>query len=139
MNIIPYEEASETLKKFSGINKLLIIALAPEAIESYQNLSTLFSLINLNGLCGIVDYCIASDLKCLMVMLGLQTCSATHPCPWCDITNTNLNRVGNLRTFNTINESYKKWKIDGKENKAKAKNYGILINPHHTHIHSEFI
>lgn len=59
-----------------------------------------------------------------MVILGLQTCSALHPCPWCDTTKDMLHVKGNQRTFNSIQESFKKWQTEGKSNKAKAKDFG---------------
>lgn len=106
----------------------MILALAPDAIESYENLATLFCLVNLNALCGIAEYCLCSDLKCLMVILGLQTCSAFHPCPWCDTTLDQLSQKGISRTFTTINNNYRKWQSETKENKAKAKLYGNQLS-----------
>lgn len=127
MNIIPYNEQDSKLSKYGGIDKLIILALAPNANESYANLKTLFSLINLNGLCGVVDFCISSDLKCIMVLLGLQTCTATHPCPWCNAKNTNLLKKGEARTFRGIKENFLEWEKSGHGKKLNAKNYGNLL------------
>lgn len=127
LNLVPSNE-NDVIKvqQCSGINKLIILVLAPRAIESYFNLSTLFSIIQLNGLLGVVNYSIASDLKCLMVMLGLQSCSAMHPCPWCDVSKNTLDLKGNLRTFESIQANYMIWKTKGMSNMANSKNYGKL-------------
>lgn len=106
--------------------------MAPEAKETYQNLSTLFSLINLNALCGVIPYTIASDLKLLMILLGLQTCSSTHPCPWCD--SKNLAEAGMSRTFESIQKNYLRWKSEGKEKLANAKRYGTKYTFSHDFV-----
>lgn len=127
LNIIPLDDETNGSHKFSGINKLIIIALAVDATESYENLEKLFTLINLNALCGVVNYCISSDLKCIMVMLGLQTCSSSHPCPWCNAKSSNLSIRGQSRTFKAIQENFNKWKSDGKQKKSNTKEFGNIF------------
>lgn len=113
-------------QKFSGINKLIIIALAENANESYDNVEYLFSLINLNALCGVVNYVISSDLKLIMCLLGLQTCAATHPCPWCEVKYINLLSKGDQRTFENIVHNFENWESQGGKWKD-AKLFGNLI------------
>lgn len=126
LNIIPTneDENENNGRKSAGINKLIIIALAEEACESYENLELIFSLLNLNGLCGIAEYCVSADLKLIMIVLGLQTCSSMHPCAWCNAKSGDLLQKGELRTFETIENSYLSWKTEGKEKKGTTKNFG---------------
>lgn len=71
LSIQPYSSGNDGKWKSSGIKKLLIICLAPKATESHGNLKEMFEMLDLNALCGIVDFTYAADLKLIMIILGI--------------------------------------------------------------------
>lgn len=114
--------------KSSGIKKLLIIGLAPSLIESYHNLKYLFQTVDLQSVCSIYSYTFAADLKLIMMLLGLQSNSSCHPCPWCDIVHQKLDIKGKLRTINSITEQYISWKEQTASDLSKAKEFFNCTN-----------
>ena len=64
--------------KDSGVKKLLLLALVEDVDECYENLQALLQLLDLQA----VSFVCAVDMKLANTVLGLQTCSSTHPCPW---------------------------------------------------------
>lgn len=70
----------------------------------------------------------AADLKLIMIILGLQSNSSCHPCPWCGITKLQLEKVGKIRTFQSIEENYKKWIDETGGDLKKSKFYGNCTN-----------
>lgn len=79
----------------------------------------------MNALCGIVNHTYAADLKLIMIILGLQSCSSLHPCPWCTVSSKNLNKKGDIRTFGLIKQKYKQWKESGGAI-SSSKDFGTL-------------
>ena len=62
-----------------GVMKILILAVVESVKECYENLKNVFDCFQgLNG----VKYHICSDLKLLNLVLGLQSSSSKHPCPY---------------------------------------------------------
>ena len=75
-----YKEGG-TMKKgmLSGVKRVMILALVPDIKETHRNIHTLFDIINLNN----IEYKIVADFKAMLITLGLQTSTATYPCPFC--------------------------------------------------------
>ena len=66
--------------KFSGVNKLIVIAAAPRVPETYENCSV---FINATGINSTV-FNFAGDLKIINKCLGLMGHSSTYPCCYCE-------------------------------------------------------
>uniref|UniRef100_A0A1I8HLA7 Solute carrier family 35 member F4 n=1 Tax=Macrostomum lignano TaxID=282301 RepID=A0A1I8HLA7_9PLAT len=84
-----------------GVRKLLLLAIAESVSESYDNLQQILNLLNLQGF----SFCAAVDMKISNAILGLQCCSSTHPCPWCEtarIDFSNPDRTNVLRSIGGI-------------------------------------
>ncbi|CAH0563173.1 unnamed protein product [Brassicogethes aeneus] len=82
----------------------------------------LLETLDLNSICGVCSYTFAADLKLLMILLGLQSNSSAHPCPWCEINAKDLKEKGLSRTISSITKQSTAWKANGKM-KMKAKFY----------------
>lgn len=122
LNLLPYDNTEVGNKhKSGGINKLMIIGLGPKMIECYSNIELIFKTINFNSLCGVCEYTFAADLKLIMMLLGLQANSSSHPCPWCDVFFKDLEGKGQMRTIHNISEQNILWQknTDGKLDKVK--------------------
>ena len=65
--------------KYTGVNKLLIIAVAPNVPETYNNCSTFISASKINS----TIYTFTADLKMINICLGLMNHSSLHPCCYC--------------------------------------------------------
>ncbi|PAA49210.1 hypothetical protein BOX15_Mlig018049g5 [Macrostomum lignano] len=84
-----------------GVRKLLLLAIAESVSESYDNLQQILNLLNLQGF----SFCAAVDMKISNAILGIQCCSSTHPCPWCEtarIDFSNPDRTNVLRSIGGI-------------------------------------
>jgi hypothetical protein len=95
--------ACSSIFRDSSVKKLILLAIVPEVAESYGNLETILQLLNLDGF----NFALAVDMKLANAVLGLQSASSTHPCPWCDLGKPNFNRpdrIGELRSFGAIRE-----------------------------------
>ncbi|CAH0553241.1 unnamed protein product [Brassicogethes aeneus] len=114
--------------KNSGIKKLIIIGLGPKMIESYHNIKYLMETIDIHTIIGLCPYTFASDFKLIMMILSLQSNSSAHPCPWCDVSCTNLESKGISRTIHTITDQYQQWQSNTNGDIAKAKYYGNCTN-----------
>lgn len=81
-----------------GVKKLLLLAVSPAVSESYENLQQILNLLCLQG----VSFCIAADMKMTNAILGLQCCSSTHPCPWCETSRDNFSNPGRTNVLRSI-------------------------------------
>lgn len=66
-------------KKFkdSGVNKLLILALAPNSLENYKNVQ-FESALSINQLRGTMT----TDLKLTNILVDIMSHSCIYPCTW---------------------------------------------------------
>ena len=90
--------------KDSGVKKLLLLALVEDVDECYENLQALLQLLDLQA----VSFVCAVDMKLANTVLGLQTCSSTHPCPWCEMHRADFgvsSRRARLRSLGTIRQN----------------------------------
>ena len=71
---------------------------------------------------------IASDLKLIMMTLGLQTCSCYHPCAYCDASHNNLEVCGTYRTVDGCTKDFETWQLKTDSNKNLAKHFNNCIN-----------
>ena len=63
----------------SGVKKLIVIEIAPDCKEIYNNIKILFESIDIQNVNGVY----ASDLKLANLLCGLGPYSSTFPCTWC--------------------------------------------------------
>lgn len=73
--------------KDSGVNKLFIIALT-QCSENYNNVSLLWSELNINDFLGTI----ATDLKLANIISGIMSHSSSFPCTWCYAKKMNLKK-----------------------------------------------
>ena len=59
-----------------------MIARVDQVPENYTNVTILMSRLNLTELKK--DFCVVADLKLVDIMVGIQSTSSMHPCPYCD-------------------------------------------------------
>ena len=110
----------------SGVKKVFVIAICPDVQENYQNFKKLWWRVGLNNL--KYQFTIATDLKLINILLGLQNHSSMHPCAWCDIDKNNLHKKGEQRTFASLLKLYLAYDAANVK-KERAKEFGNVLHP----------
>ena len=67
-------------QKFTGVNKMIVLALVRDIPETYENVKLIFKKANLND----IKFKLACNLKILNVILGLSSHEGKHSCMYCD-------------------------------------------------------
>ena len=115
---------TDRLEKDTGAKHQMLVAVAEELPETYENVRQIWSLIQVDRVKAIV----ACGLKLANILCGLQAHSSSHPCSWRSIDFTNLKKAGALRTLGSFKESYKSFLSAGSI-LAKAKHTGNFFHP----------
>lgn len=97
--------------KETGVQKVMILACAPEVPENVFNVKIFIEKVGLSRL----PYTFTGDLKLLNIVAGIMSGSSKHPCVYCDVERVKgvWGKEGELRTFRSITEQYENWKEDG--------------------------
>ena len=78
--------------KDSSVKKAFVISIVPNIAESYFNMKKIWINVGMHRFNR--KFTIATDLKLINILLGLQSHSSMHPCCWCDIDKYNLDAKG---------------------------------------------
>jgi hypothetical protein len=113
--------------KDSSVQRIFILAIAPNIQENYENLLKLWVTLNLHNMQR--EFTIATDLKLCNILLGLMSHGSCHPCCWCSINKDSLHLQGENRTFESMRKDFWKWTDDGKRKREKAKNFNNVVHP----------
>jgi len=65
----------------TSVKKIMIIAIAQDVKESYDNIVQILNILNIDKLSITFTY--ALDLKLANIIAGIQAHGSTHPCLWC--------------------------------------------------------
>lgn len=106
--------------KDSGVKKIFIIGLVQSLQENYENVTKLWSALNLNNFSGTI----ATDLKLANILAGIMSHSSLYPCTWCYAVKDKLDETGPVRTIKNVTDNYLNWSHAGsiKANAKKFKN-----------------
>ncbi len=64
----------------SGVKKLFILAVSPEVPESYNNVKSLLSLLDISSL----SFTLSWDMKLSNILIGSQNHASKFPCAYCE-------------------------------------------------------
>ena len=109
--------------KDNGVKRQLLVAVAENLSENYENVKQVFFLIQLNKL----DFITSCNLKLANILTGLQSHSSSPPCTWYDVDSLNLAKAGILRTLGSIRCLYREFKASG-GNIRKAKVFKNVVH-----------
>lgn len=110
--------------KDSGVKKLVILALASNSQENFENVSQLWTQLNISAFDGTI----ATDLKMANILVGIMSHSSSFPCTWCYAKKESLHVCGQLRSSRNVLENYENWRAAGAL-KDRAKNFFNCIHP----------
>ena len=106
------------------MKKVLLVAAVPDVPENYQNVKKLWLNLGLENLDR--RFTINTDLKLCNILLGMMLHSSCHPCCWCDVGKTDLQKNGTQRTIASLNSLFWDY-FQGNTNKRKPKHYSSVI------------
>lgn len=110
--------------KEGSVHKLFMLLAVPKVQELYFNLKVLFGELGLDGL----EFLITSDIKIVLVLLGKDSGSCIHACPFCEdgkpwkSTGSKLNTIGSLQKW------HEDWLDDGGIDK-RSKSFQNMRHP----------
>lgn len=114
--------------RHSGVKKIFILALAEGAQENYENVSKLWSALDLNKFVGTI----AVDLKLANILCGIMAHSSLYPCTWCFARKDKLS----VFTFPKDESLREKWlNIFPRKDEFSTKNSGVCI----LHFEDKFV
>ena len=121
----------ENRYKSSSTHRVIIGARVDNVPECYYNLKVLLDSLNLHDLSK--NYRLVCDLKVMNMLLGIQSCSSMHPCPYCNgykfdkmgkkTNQKGLWLKGEPRTMKSLLEDYQKWALETNSNRKMLKEY----------------
>ena len=100
----PPKKRQAKRKKEGGVKKLVIIGIAQEILETYENVKSILNLLKLEK----IDFIIATDYKLCNMLLGLSAHGAAFRCPFCKVRYNEFHNPkrcvceGQLRTIGDI-------------------------------------
>ena len=126
MNIINTTDPRPTgFFQDTGVRKTIILAAVEKIKETHQNIHLILSKLNN---VDRVKFFICSDIKLINIISGIQSCSAKHPCPYCETGNlVESNENIEHRTIGSVRCSAVAYK-DAGSILINAKNYKNCIN-----------
>ena len=109
--------------KLSSVKKLFVVGLVPQVQELYPNVKSMMDELKLEG----IEYGLCADIKIYLCLIGKQTASCLHPCPYCEgkapwKTDYPALTIGSLIEWN------KKF-VESGGKKNNAKHYQNVVNP----------
>ena len=106
-------------QKYTGVNKMIVLALVRDVQETYSNLELIFEKSKLRDL----KFKLACDLKVLNIIAGLSAHGGKHACLYC---NGTIDQSGELRTIANLKSSHESYLCSGGD-KRKMSQFGNVI------------
>ena len=116
--------------KDSGVNRTIVLALAPHCCESYSNLEVISKILKLDYtlLKSLSD---TNDLLCSPKFCGVGTAASTYPCHYCEMAARDFGKVendlflkgGKLRTLKSIDDNAMQYQEDCKTHKKTKRKF----------------
>ena len=106
--------------KLSSVKKMFVVVLVPDDQELYHNVKTMLEELKL-------EYGLCADIKIYLCIIGKQTASCLHPCPYCE-GEAPWDKEYKPLTIGSLNDWHEKFISSGAK-KSKAKMFQNLVNP----------
>ena len=119
---ISFSKSEGPGSRLTGSQRILVMALAEDLPESYENMRIIVEVLKLNDL----QCCIASDLKLINALLGISSHSGKFSCCYC--TGEMKLECGELRTFGSLAKRSAEFASKGSKMKD-MKRFKNVIHP----------
>jgi hypothetical protein len=104
----------------TGANRLLVMAIAEDIQELYNNLRLVVEKLQLDK----IDFCMAADLKLINAYSGISSHSGKFACPYCEGEMTL--QLARLRTFGNLAERFAEYEAAGSKKKDMMKFKNVI-------------
>jgi hypothetical protein len=74
-----------------GVKKLILLAIVKDAKENYENVAKVIKKLGLDD----IHYYAAFDFKLANIFFGIESCSSSHPCVYCEATSVEVKSLTN--------------------------------------------
>ena len=104
-----------------GPKHSIVVATFFNVPETYHNLNLMLNSIKAETL----NFRLSTDLKLLNIVIGKQSASCKHPCPYCDSFKGADGRwsSGKLTSFSDLNSNYLNYAEKGNNKRQKLKEF----------------
>lgn len=109
----------------TGVNKVFILAAAPNTPENYENCKMFLERTNVKD----IQFHFAADLKMSNICLGIMSHASLHPCPYCEGTKNVFEDDAPVRTLETISENHQKWQQESGKKSTLKQYYNCSNEP----------
>ena len=106
--------------RLTGSNRLLVLALAEDLQEQYENMRTIVEKLQLNA----IECSFACDLKLINCVLGISSHSGKFACPYCEGEMTL--QPGVLRTFGGLDRRLADFEAGGSKMKRMQDHKNVI-------------
>jgi len=117
----------------SGVKKIIIVAIAPDVVETYSNVQFILSLLMIDEI--DFRYVCAVDLKMANILCGIQSHSCTCPCVYCgcpksEFSDQQKSKSYAMRTIGEVKELSREFENKRRQynKKASAKDFKSCVN-----------
>ena len=111
--------------KDASVKKLIILALAPST-ETHDNMAIILDRLAITH----VEFGLSADIKMILLLLGKQCATCSHPCPFCDAA-TPWHEDGRLTTIGSLWQNYNDFMRRGDGggcgDEKRAKHYNNVV------------
>lgn len=121
LNIVLKENSQDRrLDRFknSGVKKLIVLSVCTSTKEDYASAKKMWTMSNLDALLNNFQCTVHADLKLIMIITGLMSCSSKCPCPYCDT--SDINEKDTSRTVENITQNNAAWLKSGASKKTQS-------------------
>ena len=130
VNFCPFLKENDKEKyKSEGARKSIVLFAAQGVEENYFNIQKAIAEIELDK----IEFKLACDLKCLSLVIGIQSQSSRHPCPYCKASYDSKNGIWSKsrgeRTFGDNLLNCSKWMDKAGCKLDKSKDYYNCVHP----------
>ena len=108
--------------KLSSVKRMFVVGLIPDVQEIYPNVKTMLEELNLDG----IEYGLSADIKIYLCLIGKQTASCLHSCPYCE-GQAPFDEKSEALTIGSLFDWHEKF-LERGGNKKNAKYYQNVIN-----------
>ena len=138
ISIINLEEDPDASQKSSGSSHSILVAVSEKVPENHFNFKKVLELICAHE----VKMLYINDIKATLILIGNQSASCKHPCPFCNT--DDLKKEGEPRTVGSIVEQNRKYIESGDsrlqlQKYENSENVPLISNDFENDKHKEII
>lgn len=123
--------ACENSSPCTSVKKVILLCIAPDIKENYDNIKILFDLTKVNN----ISFKFVSDFKVMLIVNGQQTATSMYPCPYCFVSLKDLRNFNETSDVQAGNNNHETESLEFSDKSSLTlKTYGDLKSDHQKFI-----